>query len=75
MKSMPSSEYRKSFAGLTEPVAVTVHGHVIGTWTPTGAKIPYADTWEPVLGPHGLLGPRTFTPAPKPGKRKRGDAQ
>ena len=74
MKQMPSSEYRRSFASLTEPVAVTVHGHVIGTWTPT--KIAYADTWSTAL-PSGADAPGVkyvvlprFTPVPKPSKRR-----
>ena len=34
MKAIPSSTFRRTYATLTEPVAVTVHGHVIGTWEP-----------------------------------------
>ena len=67
MKQMPSSEYRRSFASLTEPVAVTVHGHVIGTWTP--AKIAYADTWSTATNVD-VSYLRTFTPVPKPSKRR-----
>ena len=34
MNELPSAEFRKSYAKLTEPTVVTVNGHVIGTWTP-----------------------------------------
>lgn len=34
MKSIPSSEFRKTYANLTEPTIVTVLGHDIGEWIP-----------------------------------------
>jgi hypothetical protein len=34
MKEMPSSEFRKQYATLREPIAVTVNGHRIGAWIP-----------------------------------------
>jgi hypothetical protein len=34
MNRLPSSEFRKTFARLTEATTVTVHGHVIGEWVP-----------------------------------------
>ena len=34
MDKLPSSEFRKTFASLTKPVAVTANGHVIGAWHP-----------------------------------------
>jgi hypothetical protein len=34
MKEMPSSEFRKQYAALREPIAVTVNGHRIGAWIP-----------------------------------------
>ena len=76
MKTMPSSEFRKTFARLEEPVAVTSNGHTIGSWTPL--------SWNPPSG--GLLmsphieavfqsvnedldsAMRAFRPVPKPGK-------
>ena len=41
MKTMPSSEFRKTYARLNEAVKVTVSGHVIGTWFP--GAIPMKD--------------------------------
>lgn len=37
MDEMPSSEFRKRYAGLREQTRVTVNGHLIGTWTPVQA--------------------------------------
>lgn len=34
MDALPSTEFRKRYASLTEPTAVTVNGHTIGVWTP-----------------------------------------
>jgi hypothetical protein len=34
MNELPSTEFRKTFARLREPVTVTVNGHPIGTWYP-----------------------------------------
>ncbi len=34
MNELPSTEFRKQFARLTEATLVTVNGHPIGTWTP-----------------------------------------
>jgi len=39
MGTLPSSEFRKTFARLREPTVVQVNGRVIGTWTP-GESIP-----------------------------------
>ena len=36
MKRIPSHEFRKTYPRITEPVAVTALGRVIGTWTPIG---------------------------------------
>lgn len=36
MKTLPSAEFRKTYASLKEPVVVTVKGHPIGYWTPVG---------------------------------------
>jgi hypothetical protein len=34
MDELASTEFRKRYAALKEPVIVTVNGHPIGTWTP-----------------------------------------
>ena len=34
MASLPSAQFRKTFSRLTEPVTVTSHGHLMGTWVP-----------------------------------------
>jgi hypothetical protein len=34
MNELPSAEFRKQYAKLTEPTVVTVNGHPIGTWIP-----------------------------------------
>ena len=34
MNQMPSAEFRKQYAKLTEPTVVTVNGHPIGEWLP-----------------------------------------
>ena len=34
---MDSTEFRKRYAKLTDPVIVTVNGHPIGQWVPMGA--------------------------------------
>lgn len=34
MNELTSTEFRKVYASLREPVVVTVNGHPIGTWTP-----------------------------------------
>src|ERR1019366_6107851 len=34
MASLPSAQFRKTFSRLTEPVTVTSHGHLLGTWVP-----------------------------------------
>lgn len=31
---MPSSEFRRRYASLKEPTAVTVNNHIIGVWEP-----------------------------------------
>lgn len=36
MNELPSAEFRKRYAKLAEPTIVTVNGHVIGRWIPTG---------------------------------------
>lgn len=34
MDAITSTEFRKQYAGLRKPTAVTVNGHVIGQWIP-----------------------------------------
>jgi hypothetical protein len=81
MKTMPSSEFRKTFARLEEVVHVTVNGHVIGTWTPIAlAQRLEMPTQTPsteslILGVDGIMVANpyrrvAFRPAPKPGKGK-----
>lgn len=35
MSEMPSADFRRMYAKLTEPTVVTVNGHAIGVWTPS----------------------------------------
>jgi len=44
MRTMSSSEFRKRYATLTEPVAVTVNGHIIGRWSPGAAEAASIET-------------------------------
>ena len=37
MNELPSAEFRKRYAKLTEAVVVTVNGHPIGRWFPMDA--------------------------------------
>lgn len=39
MKDVPSAEFRKTYPRLTEPVAVTALGRVIGHYVPVGSAI------------------------------------
>lgn len=64
MKTIPSSEFRRTYAGVTEPVVVTVNGHPIGTWTPAVTYQNYVASAERSAA---LSLP---TPAPKPGKKR-----
>lgn len=41
MKQLPSADFRKKYTAQSEPVEVTAHGKVIGTWIPTGADNPF----------------------------------
>lgn len=49
MNALPSTEFRKRFARLTEPTLVTVNGHPIGTW------MPGPGSWEEVIAPGVVL--------------------
>jgi hypothetical protein len=83
MDRMPSAEFRRSFARLTEPTLVTVHGHPIGTWTPVivapdggqGAETTTVATEPRVAAPagrrvvqHGFGTSRPAPKSPKPGR-------
>jgi hypothetical protein len=84
MDTMPSSEFRKRYASLTQPVAVTVNGHVVGEWVPVAssryvtvqeAKAAIAavrQDADAVLA--GRYDSRPFTPVPKPSQRRRGQS-
>jgi len=63
-KHLSSSEFRRSYAGLTEPVAVTVLGRVIGTWYPKGTG-PTDDEARPKMVVTPGFNTRPFRPAPK----------
>jgi len=70
MDAISSSHFRKTYASLTEPVLVTVNGHVIGQWSPIAARstgtahIP--DVKKPAVVETASL--HTFRPVPKPGR-------
>jgi hypothetical protein len=74
MNEMPSAEFRKTYAKLTDPTVVTVNGHRLGTWIPFGSASMAVDLppgyreadprEEPVP-----FSSRPFTPAPKPSRR------
>ena len=68
MKQISARAFRVLFPKLGEAVTVSTRGEggevrILGTWTPA---IPYADTWADVPGQTA----RTFTPVPKPIKRR-----
>jgi hypothetical protein len=72
MDVLPSSEFRKTFARLTEATTVTVNGHPIGEWVPlSAAQETEAQNFERRIH-DGLRGfnSRPFTPVPK--VRRRG---
>jgi hypothetical protein len=79
MSTIPSAEFRKTYAKLAEPTVVTVNGHPIGVWTPTPGN---DESLVPVEDPPQSLIPiavreqvaqaldprfntRPFTPVPK----------
>ena len=39
MESLPSTEFRKRFAKLTDVTLVTVNGHPIGVWKPLRPEV------------------------------------
>jgi hypothetical protein len=78
MDRLPSSVFRKRYSALTEPVEVTVNGHVIGEWVPVKhsryvtvqeAKAVIADVRRDVETVAAeRFNSRPFTPVPKKGK-------
>lgn len=84
MDTLPSTEFRKRFARLTARTAVTVNGHLIGTWLPAGAATSDEPGGRSNASPADVPGrvrePATtqaagrspeFRPAPKPLPRGR----
>jgi hypothetical protein len=86
MDTISSTEFRKRFASLEQPVLVTVNGHSLGLWAPVHS--PEARTiqievlnakgensvsaWgrDPTPAERSVLHERPFTPVPKPTRRK-----
>jgi hypothetical protein len=69
MQKMPSSEFRKSYASLTERTLVTVNGHIIGVWTPRDSILEQARLagQEAAKAIRDMdLSARPIRPAPKP---------
>jgi len=72
MDRVTSVVFKVTLMDLKEPVEVTVHGRVIGTWTPAGIDVPSTDEvkdWMDVKVPTTSAA-RTFTPVPKPTSRR-----
>ncbi len=69
MNELSSTEFRKTYASLKEPVEVTVNGHVIGTWLPTGTppiSVEIMDSSGTVVARNThTFNTRPFTPVPK----------
>lgn len=67
---MKSSDFRKTYASLTEPTEVTVNGHVIGEWVPgmvaRADRIAKDARWQ--TDTERGFNSRPFTPVPKKGK-------
>jgi hypothetical protein len=71
MNRMTSVAFKVMLMDIEAPVEVTVHGAVIGTWTPKGVPM------ESTKAPTGDVGrekepalfARSFSPAPKPSRR------
>jgi hypothetical protein len=68
MDRVTSVVFKVTLMDLKEPVEVTVHGRVIGTWIPAGLDVPSPET-ESVKVPTQSAA-RTFTPVPKPTSRR-----
>ena len=55
MNEMPSSEFRRRYASLTERTTVTVNGHVIGVWDPTREAIFMAEQEDHALRTYSVM--------------------
>ncbi len=55
MNELTSSEFRKQYAKLSEKTAVTVNGHIIGTWDPVEPRLYLRLKDEPPV-PQGYIG-------------------
>jgi hypothetical protein len=73
MNALPSTEFRKTFARLTERTIVTVNGHVIGSWTPAAVLVDGSEEGSlrarQELPDPTKFNSRPFTPAPKPSQK------
>jgi hypothetical protein len=67
MNELPSAQFRKTYAKLTEPTMVTVNGHVIGWWNPASPQTRMNDDLGIVstLDAGPTFNSRPFTPVPK----------
>jgi hypothetical protein len=54
MKSIPSSQFRVNYQSLLEETEVTVHGHVIGRWVPSGARA-MGEVFQPVVSDNNVV--------------------
>ena len=81
MDTISSTEFRKRFASLEQPVLVTVNGHSLGIWAPVQlapgqsqiVDIERSDLLgKPVMPAlhFGSVSAPTFRPVPKPTRRK-----
>ncbi len=73
MKELSSSEFRRTFHQLIEPVTVTVLGRPIGSYTPIMSSIDDRAVMVtvPDLGDVQMRPGGSFRPVPKPVGKKR----
>jgi hypothetical protein len=69
MDTINSAEFRKRYAKLTQPTAVTVLGRVIGTWMPGYQPFDVEVGREALVRDDERFSTRPFTPVPKSTKR------
>ena len=72
-KQLPSSEFRVHYASLTEAVDVTVHGRVIGRWTPAQVRVPDEERGSSTVD-RRVHTPETVGSTPPPVTSLRGPA-
>ena len=70
MDELPSAQFRKVYASLTNPVVVTVNGHPIGRYVPIATMVDaraveHIRPGEPPNPPPHQFSTRPFTPVPK----------